>query len=220
MTLQSNSLRGRSAEPRGQGLLALAFHLLAVEAIVEAAGAVALGVTLPIVKVLPALQGPGAVLPGVAEVEGAVPPVKAAGVVVALGVAELVARLAGAARDLALLLGGGGGDVLPPAPWEGQVQDVAVEPIEAGGAEALVMGRLLGKLAGAPVVAGAGVAGAAGGELAGGAREARQAQALRGAPGAGGAAPAIQAAEGPAAAGVIFTSSPFKALRTEGWDMT
>jgi len=79
-------------------LLALALQALAVEAVVEAAGGVALRVTLPVVEVAPALQRRRAVLPRSVEVQRAVAAVPAARVVVAHDVAELVAPPLGALR--------------------------------------------------------------------------------------------------------------------------
>ena len=69
----------------------MSLQVLAVEAIVEATGAVTMGVTLAVVEVAPALQGGRAVLPGVVEVQRAVAAVPSARVVVAQEVTELVA---------------------------------------------------------------------------------------------------------------------------------
>lgn len=186
---------------------------LAVKPIVEAASIIALRVTLAIIEILPALQGLGAVLPGVVEVEGAVSPVPAAGVVVAFPVADLVAGIPRAHGDLALLLDFGGDDVLPDATLEVEVQDVAVEAVEVGGAVAAVVGGgVAEELAGAPVVAGVGGAGAAGWVLALGACEGRCAHAL-GALVDGDAGATVQAVQVPTGAGVVLAGGTHESLR-------
>lgn len=63
--------------------LALSLLTLAVEAIIETPGAVALLVAFPVVEVPPALQRCRAVLPWVVEVERTVSAVPTAGMVVA-----------------------------------------------------------------------------------------------------------------------------------------
>lgn len=162
-------------------LLALAVQVLTIKAIVEAAGVVALLVTLAIVEVAPALQGLGAVLPRVIEVEGAVSPIPAAGVVIADSVTDLVALalltlwVLTTLRDLR-----GWGDVYAHPARELVIQDVAPEPVEVGGAGTLVEGGLLEELAGATVVAGVGIAGAVDGILALRAGELRRADASGG----------------------------------------
>lgn len=133
--------------------------------------------------------------------------------VVTLSVTDLVASMAGALWNLTLLLQGGWDDVLANAAGKLIVQDVAVEAVEVDGAVAAVVGGLLGDLAGASVVAGAGVAGAIGRKLALGAREAQLAHTL-GALLDRDAGPAIQATQGPAAAQVVLTSGPVQTRGT------
>lgn len=132
--------------------------------------------------------------------------------VVALAVADLVAGIAGANRDLALLLDFGWDDVLPEATLEIEVEDVAVEAVEVGGAVAVVIGGSVAEeLAGAPVVAGVGGAGAAGRVLALGPREGRRAHAL-GALVDGDAGAAVQAVQIPAGSGVVLAGGTHEAL--------
>lgn len=146
---------GLSRAPYKSCLLALSFQVLTVESIVETSSVVALGIALAVVEVPPALQRHRAVLPRVVEVERAVAVVPAARVVVAQHVAELVVLVL-------LALGDGAGllhlrrrhDVAAESSQEVVVQDVAAEAVEVGGADALVVRRLGGVLAGAAVVAG------------------------------------------------------------------
>lgn len=129
------------------------FHLLAVKAVVQTPGVVALRIAFPIVEVLPALQRLGAVLPGIVEVEGAVPSVPATGVVVALPIADLVPSIPRANLYLTFLLDFRWGDVLADAAPEIKIQDVAVQAIEVCRATALVIwGSFTEKFTGAPVV--------------------------------------------------------------------
>lgn len=208
----TSKFRSSLSPMRPAALLALAFRALAVEAIEEAAGRVALAVTVAVAEVLPALQGLRAVLPGVIEVEGAVAAVPAARVVVALQAADLVTRVLLALGQLARLLDLRRGDVAPgPAP-EAVVQDVAQEPVEFGGAQATVEGALRRGLTGPLVVAGvAAQAGAAGRELALRAREGAQAQA-GGAAWARDARATVEAAQAAAGASVILARGALEAL--------
>ena len=197
---------------RASHLLALSFVFLAVKSIVQAASVIALRVALAIVEVLPALQRLGAVLPGVVEIEGAVAPVPAAGMVVAFPVADLVAGIPRANCNLALLLNFGWDDILPDPTLEIEVEDVAVEAVEVGRAVAPVVGGgIAEELAGAPVVAGVGCAGAAGRVLALGTREGRRAHAL-GALVDGDAGATIQAVQVPTGAGVVLAGGTHESL--------
>lgn len=71
-------------------LLALSFLSLTIKAIIETPRAVALAITLPIVKVAPALQCRRAVLPRVIKIKRAVSSIPATGVVVAQRVTDVV----------------------------------------------------------------------------------------------------------------------------------
>ena len=113
-------------------LLALPLGELAVEAVKEAAGRVALAVAVAVTEILPALQGLRAVLPRVVEVEGAVAAIPATRVVVTLQVADLIACVFLALGQLAGLLDLRWGDVAPSATCEAVVQDVAQQPVEFG----------------------------------------------------------------------------------------
>lgn len=113
-------------------LLALSFGELAVEAIKEAAGRVALAVTVAITKILPALQGLCAVLPRVIEVKGAVTTIPATRVIITLQVADLIACILLALRQLASLFNLWWGNVAPSTTCEAVVQDVAQQPVEFG----------------------------------------------------------------------------------------
>lgn len=159
------------------GLLALSFLSLTVKAIVEAPGAVALAVALPVVEVAPALQGRRAVLPRVVKVEGAVSPVPAAGVIVAQRVADVVPRPLVTLRNLTAHFHlRGRGDVPAEAADEGVVEDVAQEAVEVAGAAAAEKGHVRRDLARAAVVARVGYAQAVGRSLALGASEGCRAQ--------------------------------------------
>lgn len=81
----------------------------------------------------------GAVLPGFLEVERAVPAVPVAGMVVTLGITDLVAGMVRTVRDLARFFEGQRGNVLADAPRKLKVQDVAVEPVEVDRAIAPVV---------------------------------------------------------------------------------
>lgn len=189
---------------------------LAVEAVVQTPRAVALSVTLPIVEVAPALQRGRTVLPRVVEVQRAVPPVPAAGVVVAQRVADVVPGPLVTLRNLAAHLHLRRGDDVPAeAPHEGVVQDVAQQAVEVDRAAALEEGRVRGGLARAAVVAGVGDAEAVGGGLAlgpseGGGAEAAGAQVARH------TGTAISAIQTPAGARVVLTGRAGEALRTDG----
>ena len=78
-------------------------------------------------------------------------------------------------------VGGRRRDVAAEAPHEHVVQNLAAQPVEAGGVDTVVVGGLRGVLAGPAVVAGARVTGAVGGELALGPGEGRHAKTLGGA---------------------------------------
>lgn len=133
--------------------------------------------------------------------------------VVAFPIADLVAGVPRAHGDLALLLDFGGDDVLPDATLEVEVEDVAVEAVEVGGAVAAVVGGgVAEELAGAPVVAGVGGAGAAGWVLALRAREGRRAHAL-GALVDGDAGATVQAVQVPTGAGVVLAGGTHESLR-------
>lgn len=132
--------------------------------------------------------------------------------VVALPVADLVAGVPRAFRDLAFLLNLGWDDVLAHPAREVEIEDVAVEAIEVGRTAALVVGgRLTEELAGAPVVAGVRNARAAGRVLALWPREGRCAHAL-GALVDGDAGATVQAVQVPAGARIIFTGGPDETL--------
>lgn len=132
--------------------------------------------------------------------------------VVAFPIADLVAGVARAHRDLTLLLDFGGDDVLPDPALEIEVQDVAVEAVEVGRAVAAVEGGgIAEELAGAAVVAGVGGAGAAGRVLALGAGEGWCTHAL-GALVDGDAGAAVQAVQVPARAGVVLTGGTHESL--------
>lgn len=209
---EDRSAHGFKARGPTSHLLALPLVLLAVKPIIQAARVVALRVTLAIIEVLPALQRLRAVLPGVIEIERAVTAIPATGVVVALPIADLIACIARTNSDLTLLLNFGWDDVLPEAAWEIEVEDVAVEAVEVGGAVAVVVrGGIAEELAGAPVVAGVGDAGAAGWVLALRAREGCCTHAL-GALVHGDAGATIQAVQGPAGVGVVLAGGTHKAL--------
>lgn len=94
---------------------------LAVEAIKEAAGRVALAVTVAVTKILPALQGLRAVLPRVIEVEGAVTAIPATCVIITLQVADLIACILLALGQLAGLLNLRWRNVTPSATCEAVV---------------------------------------------------------------------------------------------------
>ena len=154
--------------------------MLAVKAVVEAAGIVALLVALAIVEVPPALQRCRAVLPRFVEVERAVAAVPAALVVVALAVTHAVSRASVAVIDLAACLHlRRRRDVVAAAANEGVVKHVAEQAVELRRADAVVVGRLAGVLAGAAVVAGVALARAVGWVLALWPSEGRRAQAER-----------------------------------------
>lgn len=153
-------------------LLALSFLSLTVKAIIEAAGAVTLAVTLSVVEVAPALQGCRAVLPRVVEVERAVAPVPAAGVVVAQRVADVVARPLVTLRNLtAHLHFWGRGDVPAKTSHEGIIKDVAQEAVEITGAAAAEKRHVWSDLTRAAVVTGVRYAEAVGRGLALGSSE-------------------------------------------------
>lgn len=148
-------------------LLALALLSLTVEAIVEATGAVALTVTLAVIEVAPALQSSRAVLPGVIEVERAVAPVPATGVVVAQRVADVIACPFVALRNLAADLHfRGRSDVSAKAADKGIVQNVAQQAVEVAGTAASEERHIWGDLARTAIVAGVRYAEAVGGGLA------------------------------------------------------
>lgn len=147
--------------------LALSLQVLAVESIEETSSVVALRVALSVAEVAPALQRRRAVLPRVVEVQGAVPVVPAARVIVAHHVTDLVVLTLLALRDLAGHLHRRRRlDVYPVASPEVRVQDVAAEAVEAAGADAVVVRSLGRRFARAAVVAGVGVTQAVGGILA------------------------------------------------------
>lgn len=194
-------------------LLALALLSLTVEAIVEAAGAVALAVALAIIEVAPALQSGRAVLPGVIEVERAVAPVPATGVVVAQRVADVIPRPLVALRNLAAdLYFRGRGDVPAEATDKGIVQDVAQQAIEVAGTAAPEERHVWGDLACPAIVAWVRYAEAVGGGLALGAgegcwTEAAGAEVTRH---AGASVSAIQAAAG---AGIVLAGGAGETLQ-------
>jgi len=132
--------------------------------------------------------------------------------VVAFPIADLVAGVARANGNLALLLNFGWDDILPDATLEIEVEDVAVEAVEVGRAVAPVVGGgIAEELAGAPVVAGVGGAGAAGRVLALGTREGRRAHAL-GALVDGDASATVQAVQVPTGAGVVLAGGTHESL--------
>lgn len=106
--------------------IALAFQSLAVKPIIQTSSVVTLFITLPIIKIKPALQRSRAVLPRVYKVQRAVPSVPIACVVITGAVANLIALLLKAiwylAADRHLR---SGRDVSPCAAWEAVIQDVA-----------------------------------------------------------------------------------------------
>lgn len=203
-----------SLDQKHRHSLALALQILAVEAVVEAAGVVALRVALAVVEVAPALQRGRAVLPRVVEVQRAVAVVPAALVLVAQPVAALVVLGLLALRDVARHVQLGGRDVVARPPPEVGRQDVAAQAVEVLGADAAVVGRLGRVPARAAVVAGAGVAAAVGGELALGAGEGRRAQA-RGTPAARDAGASVATGEAAAGLGVVLAGGAGEALRTQ-----
>ena len=119
-------------------LLALAFLALAVKAIIKAARAVALTITLPVVEVTPALQSSRAVLPRVIEIQRAVSSIPTTSMVVAEGIADVVAGPLVTLRNLtAHLHFRRRGDVPTETSDEGIIQDVAQQAVEVAGAAAL-----------------------------------------------------------------------------------
>lgn len=190
--------------------VALDLHFLAIKAIEQAAGIVALAITAAVIEILPALQGLGAVLPGVIEIKGTVSTIPATSMVITLAIADLITSVLPALRNLTFLFKFRWGDVSPHPTQETIVQDVAQKPIEVGRAVALVEGALGDELARSLVVAGVGEARATHWVLALRAREGPHAQALRAllARDAGAPIPAVQATTG---TGIILTRGTFKA---------
>lgn len=137
--------------------VALSFLSLTIKAIIETPRAVALPITLPIVKVAPALQGRRAVLPRVIKIKRAVSSIPATGMVVAQRVADMVPSPLITLRNLAAHLHfRRWRDVTAETSNKGIVQDVAQQAVEIAGAAALEERHVWGNLACAPVVAGVG----------------------------------------------------------------
>lgn len=139
----------------------------------------ALFITLPVIKIAPALQSRRTVLPWVIKVQRTVATVPIAGVIITCAVTDLIAlldfTLLNLAADRHLR---SRRDVLTSAAWKTPVQDVAEEAVEVGGTDAVVI-RLLGYiLARASVIAGVSGAVASAGILALGTSESRGAQAF------------------------------------------
>lgn len=138
-------------------LLALSFLSLAIKTIIQAPRAIALAITLPIIKVSPALQSSRAVLPRIIKVQWAVSSIPTTGMVVAQRVADVVARPLVTLRNLTAHFDfRRWSDVTTKTSNEGIVQDVAQQAIEIAGAAALEERRIWGDLARSTIVAGVG----------------------------------------------------------------
>lgn len=198
-------------------LLALSFLSLTIKAIIETPRAVALAITLPIVKVSPALQGRRAVLPRVVKIKRAVSSIPAAGVVVAQRVADVVPGPLVTLRNLAADLHfRRRGDVPAEASDKGIVQDVAQQAVEVAGAAALEERHVWGDLARAAVVAGVGDAEAVGGGLALGPSEGWWTQAAW-AEVARHTCTSVPAIQTPAGARIILARRAGEALEGQKW---
>lgn len=193
-------------------LLALALLSLTVKAIVEAAGAVALAVALAVIEVAPALQSGRAVLPGVIEVERAVAPVPATGMVVAQRVTNVIPRPLVALRNLAAdLYFRGRSDVPAEAADKGIVQNVAQQAVEVAGTAAPEERHIWSDLACTAIVARVRYAEAVGGCLALGAGEGCWTEAAR-AEVAGHACASVPTVQAPAGAGIVLAGGAGEAL--------
>lgn len=163
-----------------QNLLALPLQSLAVKSVVQAAGVGALLITLPIIKIPPALQGSATVLPRVVKIQRAVAAVPSARVIVALRIADGVSAPAFALRNLAPDLHLRRRSYIPALPSvEGVVEDVTKEPIEVNRAGTSEKRSVVDGLARAPVVAGVGQARRVHARLALVSAEARRAETAR-----------------------------------------
>lgn len=120
--------------------IALALQSLAVKSVVEASSVVTLFITLPVIKIAPALQRVRTVLPRVIEVQRAVPSIPVAGIIITCTVTDLIAFLIFTLCYLASHCHFWSRcDISSRATWEAEVQDVAEEAIEAGRTDAVVV---------------------------------------------------------------------------------
>lgn len=188
---------------------------MTVKAIVEAPGAVALAVALAIIEVAPALQSGRAVLPGVVEVERAVAPVPATGMVVAQRVANVISRPLVALRNLTADLHFRGRSNVPAeAADKGIVQNVAQQAVEVAGTAAPEERHIWGDLACTAIVARVRYAEAVGGGLALGAGEGCWTEAAR-AEVAGHACASVPAVQAPTGPGIVLAGGACEALQGE-----